>query len=127
MTTLPTPEQLVLNGLKFFIDLNRNNKIGKPLAPIYALPKGQLTHPSGICIYIKTHIWWIGLPNYPYLPGQQELVSKGEQLIDKLIEPYLSPHAAFLPEKEILTKQRIRIAIRLINKLEQQNATQSIQ
>ena len=118
MATLPTPEQLVLNGLKFFIDLNKNNKIGAQLAPIYILPKGQISEPSGICIYVKTYTWWMALPNYIRNLEQYQLVTKVELLIDKLIEPYLSPQEAFLPMKGILTKQRIHVATRLINKLE---------
>ena len=34
MITLPTPEQLVINGLKFFLRMNKDVKVGQKLATI---------------------------------------------------------------------------------------------
>ena len=63
MITLPTPEQLVINGLKYFLHTNKDVKVGEPLAKIVNPVDHQLRQPDGICFYVKVNIWWHELPN----------------------------------------------------------------
>ena len=123
MTTLPTPEQLVINGLKYFLRMNERVEVGQLLAPLYH-PGGTHRESSGICFYVKVNIWWHELPEH-YKDGEQRALSlQAENLIDKLIKPYLAPGQSYLPQKGILTAERLKVVSQLLSKLqEQQNET----
>lgn len=127
MTILPTPEQLVINGLNYFLNANKDVKVGQPLARIQRPDCGTYREPDGICFYLKVYLWWYGLPQY-YIPDSEEskLCRQTEDLIDELIKPYLPnpEHNPYLSDKAILTTERLQVAGQLLSKLqEQQNAT----
>jgi len=124
MTTLPTPEQLVINGLKYFLRMNEKVQVGQLLAPLYH-PDGTHRESSGICFYVKVNIWWHELPEY-YKDGEQrELSLQAENLIDKLIKPYLAPEEAYLPDWGRLTAERLKVAISILSKLQEQQDAKS--
>lgn len=123
MITLPTPEQLVINGLKYFLRMNEKVQVGQLLAPLYH-PDGAYREPSGICLYVKVNIWWFELPEY-YKDGEQrELSIQAENLIDKLIKPYLAPEKVYLPDRGRLTEERLKIASRMLFELQGQQDDQ---
>jgi hypothetical protein len=137
MITLPTPEQLVINGLKYFLRMNEKVQVGQLLAPLYhpdgayrepsgicLYPDGAYREPSGICLYVKVNIWWFELPEY-YKDGEQrELSIQAENLIDKLIKPYLAPEKVYLPDRGRLTEERLKIASRMLFELQGQQDDQ---
>lgn len=122
MTTLPTPEQLIINGLKYFLRMNEKVQVGQPLARISSPTDTEFDRPrepDGICFYLKVNLWWHELPT-----EERVLTSQTEKLIDQLIEPYLAEGQSYLPQKGILTAERLKVVSQLLSKLqEQQNET----
>lgn len=132
MTTLPTPEQLVISGLNYFLNANKDVNVGERLARIRRPECGSYREPDGICFYVKVNLWWHELPNYHLYQEQAKLCTQAEDLIDELIKPYISnPESdAYLSDKGILTEERLQVVAQLLSKLqeqqgakEQQNAT----
>lgn len=123
MTTLPTPEQLVINGLKYFLRMNERVEVGQPLARISSPTDTQFDRPrepDGICFYLKCNLWWHELPN-----EERVLTAHTEKLIDQLIEPYLAEGQSYLPQKGILTAERLKVVVSILSKLQEQQDAKS--
>lgn len=118
---MKTPQQLVISGLNYFLNANKGVKIGEPLAKISAPndgPSDRPREPDGICFYLKVNIWWYELPYHNRSREGTVLTRETEALIDLLIEPYLQPGEAFLPQKGTLTAERLKVVADLLIKLQ---------
>lgn len=123
MTTLPTPQQLVISGLKYFLRMNEKVQVGEPLARISSPTDTSLDRPrepDGICFYLKVNLWWHELPYWNRSEEQTKLINKTEGLIDRLIKPYIPKGECYLPEKGILTAERLQVVRQLLSKLQGQ-------
>lgn len=118
---MKTPQQLVINGLNYFLNTNKDVKVGEPLAKISAPndgPSDRPREPDGLCFYLKVNIWWHELPYWNRSREETTLIAATEALIDQLIAPYLQPGEAYLSQKGILTAERLKVVADLFIKLQ---------
>lgn len=115
--SLPTVNEAIISGLRFFLESNKDTKIGEPLAIIYHPIDRNPRNCDGICFYLKAHLWWHVLPEYYDDKEETRLVNTIEEEIDELIKPYLPSVSPWLPQKGIFTEQRLQIVNDLLHKL----------
>jgi hypothetical protein len=118
---MKTPQQLVINGLNYFLNANKDVKVGEPLAKISApndKPSDKPREPDGICFYLKCNLWWNEIPYHNRSSEETRLTIQTENLIDALIEPYIEKGQCYLSEKGILTAERLQVVSQLLSKLQ---------